>query len=296
MGALHRENREDSMKYRTALTLDEFRGLEESEIGRRGRGGRGQVRREGRRHERQEDRRDGDRTRVAPPRRREEPPRRPMRERDPQNSRFPWATDVSQASAPPSSAPALEPNEAELIPVEEGTSYTYQPPPTVQEVELVPAVGATSPRRWSKPAKMGPNLKIQAQEGFRAAVIELKPGLYVVAEIAEQATRPEFGLAPMLAPLVVKAATNALLGPRDEGRQSHSPIQLVLQAPALPQLPPPSAVSESSETEVGWDPRRARPMRQALPAPAVGRWADPTDVAGAFGCDHNPRCGCRHVG
>ena len=296
MGALHRENREDSMKYRTALTLDEVRGLQEAEIGRRRGGGRAQVRREGRRHERHEDRRDGDRTRVAHARRREELTRRPMRERDPQNSRFPWATDISRVAAPPSSAPALERNEAELIPIEEGASYSHQPPPTVQEAELVPAVGTTSPRRWSKPAKMGPNLKIQAQEGFRAAVIALKPGLYVVAEIAEQATRPEFGLAPMLAPLVVKAATNALLGPRDDGRQSHSPIQLVLQAPALPQLPPPPVVSESSETEVGWDPRRARPMRQALPAPVVGRWADPTDVAGAFGCDHNPRCGCRHVG
>jgi len=60
--------------------------------------------------------------------------------------------------------------------------------------------------RWSPPARMGTHLRIQAQAGHRAAVVELKPGLYLVAQVPEQATRPEIGLAPLLAPLMVKAA------------------------------------------------------------------------------------------
>lgn len=324
------------MKYRTALSLQEFQGLEDGEFGRRrGRGGNGHPRREGRRHDRQEERRDEDRGRVMPARRRDEMrqpvrnqeevrrpmprreemvrPNRPMR--DVQASRFPWASETAPTQEPvayPTTTTTythtMDPAEAELVPMNEGSPVTYQQPPTMQPVELVPAMGASSPRRWSKPAKMGPNLKIQAQEGFRAAVIELKPGLYVVAEIADQATRPEFGLAPLLAPLVIQAATRALVGPNGMAEQQpprRSPVQIVLQAPIPQQL---AELEQHQEEEIGWNPRRAMPIRRALtppapttvagvlPAPAVGRWADSEDLAGAFGCDNNPYNGGRHVG
>ena len=60
---------------------------------------------------------------------------------------------------------------------------------------------------------MGPHLRIQAAEGYRAAVIELKPGLFIVAEVPEHVARSEFGIAPLLAPLVVRAATKAIATP-----------------------------------------------------------------------------------
>lgn len=41
--------------------------------------------------------------------------------------------------------------------------------------------------RWSPPAQLG-RLRIQAPEGLRAAVVPLKPGLYLVAEVEGQQT------------------------------------------------------------------------------------------------------------
>ena len=72
------------------------------------------------------------------------------------------------------------------------------------------ARSARLPARWSPPAKLGRNLRLQASQGHRAAVIELKPGLYLVAELPEQVARSEFGVAAVLAPLVVKAASKAI--------------------------------------------------------------------------------------
>ena len=54
---------------------------------------------------------------------------------------------------------------------------------------------------------MGPNLRIQAAAGYRAAVIELKPGLYLVAEIPDQVARPAVGLAPYVGPLITRLAS-----------------------------------------------------------------------------------------
>jgi hypothetical protein len=69
---------------------------------------------------------------------------------------------------------------------------------------------AQLPTRWSPPAKMGRHLRLQAAQGHRAAVIELKPGLFLVAELPDQVARSEFGVASVLAPLVVKAASKAI--------------------------------------------------------------------------------------
>ena len=75
--------------------------------------------------------------------------------------------------------------------------------------------------RWSPPARMGTQLRIQAKAGHRAAVVELKPGLYLVAQVPDSATRPEFGLAPLLAPLMVKAASRVMA--HRQARQAQQP-------------------------------------------------------------------------
>ena len=57
---------------------------------------------------------------------------------------------------------------------------------------------------------------------MRAAVIPLQKGLYLVAELPAEATKSEFGLAPLLGPMMVKAAVKALTsnGERERDRDS----------------------------------------------------------------------------
>jgi len=65
-------------------------------------------------------------------------------------------------------------------------------------------------RLWSKHIQLGPNLRIQAHRGHRAAIVQLRPGLWLVAAVEEEALRTEVGVLPLLAPLLVTAATRAL--------------------------------------------------------------------------------------
>jgi len=185
-----------------------------------------------------------------------------------------------------------------------------------QEFLELEGMGAVA-RRWSPNVRMGPNFRIQAAQGYRAAVIELKPGLFIVAELPAHVARSEFGIAPLLAPLVIRAATRAIQKPPEKrllpklfkaarerqaqgggqgGGQGRAVLQRVFQPkggqgrPLLPML--------------RRDQAQARPQRQLvpapgsghghsalLPAPALGRWVDDADLAGLFGCDDDGECG-----
>jgi len=70
--------------------------------------------------------------------------------------------------------------------------------------------GAAPREVWGPSARLGRRLRIQAACGHRAAVIELRPGLYLVAELPETVAEAEFGFAPLLAPLLLTAAKRAL--------------------------------------------------------------------------------------
>ena len=113
---------------------------------------------------------------------------------------------------------------------------------------------------------LGPNLQMKARKGFRAAVVEVKPGLFVVAEVPERSV--EFGLGPLLlAPALVKT-----LGRAFRRRQAGPDQPGVQQQPASPSpaaLPPP-------------------PAPLALPGPVaegdrLARWLD-DDIAAELGC------------
>lgn len=139
--------------------------------------------------------------------------------------------------------------------------------PAVQsEAELVPV--AADPRRhappdpsWGPLTRLGQQLRVQAKRGYRAAVVELQPGLYLVGEVPEASLRPEFGAVPMLAPLLTLAASRAL---RRRERRAEA---TVYEAPAVYEPP------------------------QRLPGPAVpARWVDAEDLETVAGC------GCRRCG
>lgn len=143
---------------------------------------------------------------------------------------------------------------------------------------------APQPEAWGPAVRMGNRLKIQAAQGFRAAVIELKPGLFLVAEMPEAVTRTEFGLAPFLAPLMTAAARRSLDEPapqrrglfRDLFRRRDVPIRYVtVQPPAA--LPGPAPLALPGPVE-------QQPEPMVVAAPNVG-WADDATVAAAYGCD-----------
>lgn len=175
-------------------------------------------------------------------------------------------------------------------------------PSEVIEAEIVEPTAARR-RPWSPAVSMGPHLRIQAAEGYRAAVIELKPGLFIVAEVPEHVARSEFGIAPLLAPLVVRAATKAIATPPEQ-RLLPKLVQAVQQRAATTpaQAQPASAAGVAQrlltmQAQPNPAPTPA-PQRQLvpaagaghghtalLPAPVLGRWVDEDDLAGLFGCE-----------
>ena len=48
-------------------------------------------------------------------------------------------------------------------------------------------------RRWSEAVPLGENIRIQAKDGYRGAYVEIRPGLYVVAELRTEGLEDEFG-------------------------------------------------------------------------------------------------------
>ncbi len=48
-------------------------------------------------------------------------------------------------------------------------------------------------RLWSEAVPLGENIRIQAADGYRGAFMELRPGLYLVAELRTQGMEGEFG-------------------------------------------------------------------------------------------------------
>ena len=175
--------------------------------------------------------------------------------------------------------------------------------PMVIDAEYIEESAVQGVHPWSPAVTMGPNLRIQAATGYRAAVIELKPGLFVVAEVPEHITRSEFGVLPLLAPLVVKAAAKAISTPPEQ-RLLPKLVQAVRQQPqAAATAPAQPGVVQRLLTARQPTPAPAAPQRQLvpvagsgqghsalLPAPVIGRWVDEDDLSGLFGCD---QCGGR---
>jgi hypothetical protein len=194
---------------------------------------------------------------------------------------------VQRKLGPAKPAPTLQPAPASLSPqprlleravdwveelVDEGEEPLEEDEP-LEDEEATEGIGAQE--AWGPAVQMGRRLRIQAALGYRAAVIELKPGLFLVAEMPEALTRTEFGLAPLLAPMMMTAARRSMDEPRERRgpfsrmfrrRQPQEPVRYV-QVVAAPALPGP--VEEGAVTVV---------------APNVG-WADDATVAAAYGCE-----------
>jgi len=70
--------------------------------------------------------------------------------------------------------------------------------------------------------QISPHLQLQAAVGYRAGVMQLKDGMYLVTEIPEAALEPEFGVVALLAPLAMSMATKALENPETQQALIHA--------------------------------------------------------------------------
>ena len=143
-----------------------------------------------------------------------------------------------------------------------------------------PAAASAASGAWGPSVRMGKTLRIQAAAGHRAAVIDLKPGLFLVAELPDAVAKTEFGIVPLLAPLMINAAKRALNEPPREKkgplsslfRRRDEPVRYVQVQPIAP----------TTRALTGPTADDAAPM--VVPAPNVG-WADDATVAAVFGCE-----------
>jgi dTMP kinase len=69
-----------------------------------------------------------------------------------------------------------------------------RPRPAAREQRRQRRAERVRQRLWSDPVALGENIRIQAADGYRGAFLELRPGLYLVAELRDEAfRRDEFG-------------------------------------------------------------------------------------------------------
>lgn len=187
------------------------------------------------------------------------------------------ATENRAVQAMPSrpQPPAAQPPASQ--PFEESDVFPLEPAPD----ELEGWQRKCAPPEYGPTTQLGPNLRLQARRGHRAGVIELRPGLYLVAEVpAEALQRPEFGAA-FLVPLVTSVAVEALKQPATQ-----QALQRVVQAGV--QLVTPQVAGPTS-----WP--LALPEPPKTPAIPNLPWATPDDIAGTFGCDGyaSGHCPCK---
>ncbi|MBK9369406.1 MAG: hypothetical protein IPN01_24425 [Deltaproteobacteria bacterium] len=110
---------------------------------------------------------------------------------------------------------------------------------------------------FGRAAQLGDNSEIATKKGYRAAVIPLRKGLFLVAELPVEATKSEFGVVPLLGPLMVKAAVKALTGSGEERREARrdDPDRPRLLERLRPQLRAPrdeEAELDEAEALLGW--------------------------------------------
>lgn len=138
------------------------------------------------------------------------------------------------------------PEPPRMAPQEQEDDFDSEP---FDDTEVLGRWQAPVPRQYGPLMPLGANLRVQASEGTRAGMIELRPGLFLVAEIPVQAARSEFGLA-VLAPLVTSVALKALENPETQ-QQLASAAQrgvALVQRQLMP--PQPSPVPWANADEV----------------------------------------------
>lgn len=117
--------------------------------------------------------------------------------------------DVSEEFPPEEEFPEEFPVDEEL------ESAIDEAEATPDDEGIVEELGAALRDGWGQISRISANLRIQPKAGLRAAVMELKPGLYIVAEVPERALeeRDDLGGAIKMATKITQAVKDALDNP-----------------------------------------------------------------------------------
>ena len=92
------------------------------------------------------------------------------------------------------------------------------------------SVGAEkSPRRkpWSRSARLGENIEVRAKAPYRAASMEIRPGLYVVGELQGEAL--DFGAGLDLSKHLLNAASSGVKAIASKGKKRSKRTKLLAQ-------------------------------------------------------------------
>ena len=93
---------------------------------------------------------------------------------------------------------------------------------------------------WNPPGAMGNNLRVQARAGHRAAVMELRSGLYLVADVTSEVLMPSTqgeDVGAVLPGLMAKAAITAIRNRRERRQNALTALQpRELPGPTSPPL------------------------------------------------------------
>lgn len=142
--------------------------------------------------------------------------------------------------------------------------------------------------KWARPMGLGPAMQVRVRKGAQAAVIELRPGLFVVAELREGAAE-KVGDAKDVYDQIVDAVDKTVRSvkqwtstkkkkkrrPKPKARKASPPRERPAEPPREPRALPPARPQE-------YDGRLG---------PSDARWlSDGTALAGCASC------GCRHGG
>ena len=136
-------------------------------------------------------------------------------------------------------------------------------------------------RRWSEAVPLGENIRIQAKDGYRGAYVEIRPGLYVVAELRTEGLEGEFGrkVRPQdVASEIFRVSSQAMNAfmPRQQAQRQQAPAQptptQAVQAPqaqrALP-APQQQYATAAPQQQYATAPQQyATAPQQQAPAPA----------------------------
>ena len=92
------------------------------------------------------------------------------------------------------------------------------------------SVGAEKPPRrmpWSRSAKLGDNIEVRAKAPYRAASMEIRPGLYVVGELRGEAL--DFGAGLDLSKQLLNAASSGVKAIASKGKKRRKRTKLLAQ-------------------------------------------------------------------
>gem|GEM_PF-5594233 len=130
---------------------------------------------------------------------------------------------------------------------------------------------------WGEAVPLGENIRIQAAEGYRGAFLELRPGLYLVAELRTQGMDGEFGRKVQVKDVtdeivrVTDQALDAIFPRRRAQKQAERDERKRRKAMALREREQARREREQREAATRTPALPAPQAQRALPAPQAQR-------------------------